>query len=146
MNKLYAATSLLLMILPEVVTSQVPRLPAQLVAEVGVVTARTPEGRVSSFTDAGGREFAVGFDESGRVASVLAVAKRHVSDIISIGYAPDGRIIGAQLGSGETLFFHYAADGATVIRSSVAEAQTQKGERLREKAARLKELLAALNN
>jgi hypothetical protein len=145
--KRLSATLLLSIALPELVAAQASGTKIQstsLVAEVSSVTARTPEGRVSRFTDSGGREFAVSHDDQGRVVSVMAVAKRHISDITSVGYGPDGNVIGAQLGNGETLFFHYASDGAVVIRSSVGETQTQKGERLQEKATRLKALLAVL--
>lgn len=88
------------------------------VAKITAVTTRDSSGRTQRFKDAADREFAVKYDAQQRVQAVEATRGPHISDIISVGYAPDGTLIGAKFRSGYTLFFEYRPDGTQVIRDS----------------------------
>ena len=88
------------------------------VAAVTTIVARNAAGRVQRFTDKTGREFAVEYDAQQRVQSVQATGRPHISDIISIGYGADGRILGVRFRSGYTVFFESRPALGTVIRDS----------------------------
>lgn len=68
--------------------------------------------------DAGNREFAVKYDAQQRVQAVEATRGPHISDIISIGYAPDGKLVGVRFRTGYTVFFDNQPNGSQVIRDS----------------------------
>lgn len=76
------------------------------------------DGGAQRFTDAGNREFAVTYDEQQRVQSVSATRGPHIYDIVSVGYAPDGKLIGIKFRTGYTLFFDTQPNGTQVIRES----------------------------
>jgi YD repeat-containing protein len=86
------------------------------VARVSQIKSRDVEGRVSTFLDAGAREFRVAYDAKGRAASVLATRGEHISDVLAIGYDEQGRLNGAVLRSGYALNIHYLPDGTQIIR------------------------------
>lgn len=88
------------------------------VVKIAAITSRDSGGHAQRFKDASDREFAVKYDAQQRVQAVEATRGPHISDIISVGYAPDGTLIGAKFRSGYTLFFDYRPDGTQVIRDS----------------------------
>ena len=86
--------------------------------KVVAVTGRDSSGRALHFTDAGNREFVIKYDEQRRVKSVEATFKPHISDIVSIGYAPDGKVVGVKFRTGYMVFFDNQPNGTQVIRDS----------------------------
>lgn len=97
------------------------------VTKVAAVTSRDGSGRAQRFTDNGNREFAVKYDAQQRVQSVEATRGPHINDIVSVGYAPDGKLIGVRFRSGYTLFFDTQPNGTQVIRDSQGGALIRTG-------------------
>ena len=79
-------------------------------------TTGRDSGKITRFVDTGQREFAVKYDEQGRVQSVQATARRHIGDILAIGYDDHGRVIVVALADGNVMYYSYAADGSRQIR------------------------------
>lgn len=112
-------TSLLITLSPLSMAAE-PAVRAQFdtVARVAAVTTRDGSGRAQRFTDTGNREFAVTYDAQQRVQSISATLGPHINDIVSVGYAPDGRLVGVSFRTGYMLFFDTQPNGTQVIRDS----------------------------
>ena len=96
-------------------------------ARVAAITARDGSGRAQRFMDSHNREFAVKYDAQQRVQSVEATSGAHINDIVSVGYAPNGKLVGVRFRTGYTLFFDTQPDGAQVIRDSLGNALIRTG-------------------
>lgn len=94
------------------------RAPFDTVAKVAAVTTRDGSGRAQRFTDTGNREFAVTYDGQQRVQSISATRGPHINDIVSVGYAPDGKLVGVRFRTGYSVFFGTQPNGTQVIRDS----------------------------
>jgi YD repeat-containing protein len=103
------------------------RAPFDTVAKVAAVTTRDGSGRVQRFTDTGTREFVVKYDAQQRVQSVEATRGPHISDIVSVGYAPDGKLVRVRFRIGYTVFFDARPNGTQVIRDSQGGALIRAG-------------------
>ena len=103
------------------------RAPFDTVAKVAAVTTRDGSGRAQRFTDTGNREFAVKYDAQQRVQSVEATRGPHINDIVSVGYASDGKLVGVRFRTGYSMFFDTRPDGTQVIRDSQGGALIRTG-------------------
>lgn len=97
-------------------TSTRPRF--DTVVKIAAVTTRDASGRAQRFTDAWNREFAVKYDGEQRVQSIEATRGPHISDIVSVGYAPDGKLVGVMFRSGYALLYDHRPDGTQIVRDS----------------------------
>lgn len=97
------------------------------VTKVAAVTSRDASGRTQRFTDTGNREFAVKYNAQQRVQSVEATRGPHISDIVSVGYAPDGKLVGVRFRTGYSMFFDTQPNGTQVIRDSQGGALIRTG-------------------
>jgi YD repeat-containing protein len=97
------------------------------VVAVASVTTRDAQGRVYRFRDAADREFQINYDGQGRVTSAKATLRTHVSDISAVAYDEQGRLVGAQLGSGYVLYVSYQQDGSQILRDSKGGSISRRG-------------------
>ena len=97
------------------------------VTQVAAVTSRDGAGRAQRFVDSRDREFIVKYDLEHRVQSVEAARGPHISDIVRIGYAPSGKLVGVRFRTGYTLFFDERPNGTKVIRDSLGGALIRSG-------------------
>ena len=129
-----------------------------IVSKVAVVTLRDGSGRAQRFGDVRSREFAVKYDSQQRVQAVEATLRPHVSDIVSIGYAPDGKVVGVKFRTGYMMFFDNQSNGTQVIRDSyggalrrtgrattlVPDASAEESDKLAASVAQFESLMTAL--
>lgn len=98
-----------------------------IVPKVVAISSRDATGRPRRFADSRAREFAVKYDAEDRVQSVEATLKPHISDIISIGYAADGKLLGVRFRTGYSVFFDKQPNGTQVVRDSNGGALSRVG-------------------
>ena len=98
------------------------------VAKVAAITTRDGSGRAQRFTDIGNREFAVKYNAQQRVQSVEATRGPHINDIVSVGYASDGKLVGVRFRTGYSMFFDTQPNGTQVIRDSQGGALIRTGD------------------
>lgn len=127
MNRMVLAIGLLGALLTASAPSAFAETTARAVAQVATVTSRDGAGRAQRFVDSRAREFIVKYDTDHRVKSVEAAGGPHILDIVSIGYAPNGELVGVSFRTGYTLFFDERPDGTKVIRDSRGAALIRSG-------------------